>query len=474
MSQKLDWSKFYNTIDGKLETTSQTRHGIDPATGNAGPDVPISTAEHVDRAATAAHKAFASWAQVPWAGRKKAVLAFADALEQESDAFVQHLTKEQGKPLVFARVEIDMSIHWIREMAKFELPEEHILEGDKEIVTRFVSLGVCVGLVPWNYPVLLAVGKITPALISGNTMIVKPSPFTPACGLKLVELGQRFFPPGVLQALSGGDDLGPLLTSHPVPAKISFTGSTFTGKKVMESASKTLKRVTLELGGNDPALVFDDVDVDHVAPKVAGLAFLNSGQICLALKRIFVQESIAEEFLTALVKATKNLKVGAGHEPDVYLGPLQNSMQYERVKGFFSDIEKEKWKVAVGGTNPDGPGYFITPTIIDRPSETSRIVEEEPFGPIVPYLTFKDEADAVQKANNTKMGLGASVWSKDIERANRIARRLEAGTVWVNTHFELDPRVSFGGHKESGIGAEWGLGGLKSFCNSQTLFLKRT
>ncbi|KAL1796119.1 hypothetical protein ACET3X_006343 [Alternaria dauci] len=469
---KLDWSRFYNIINGKLESTSQTRHGIDPATGDAGPEVPVSTADDVDRATAAAQKAFVSWAQVPWAERKKAILAFADALEEESEPFVQHLTKEQGKPLVFARVELDMSVQWMRELAKIEIPEERIDNGDKEIVTRFVPLGVAVGLVPWNYPVLIAAGKIVPALITGNTMIIKPSPFTPACGLKLVELGQRFFPPGVLQALSGGDNLGPMLTEHPVPAKISFTGSTFTGKKVMASASKTLKRVTLELGGNDPAIVFDDVDVDHVAQKVAGLAFLNSGQICLALKRIFVQESIAEKFLPALVKATENLKVGAGNEPDVYLGPVQNSMQYDRVKGFFEDIDKENMTVAVGGKNPkDGRGYFITPTIIDRPAETSRIVAEEPFGPIVPFLTFKDEEDAVRKANDTNMGLGASVWSKDVERANRVAKRLEAGTVWVNTHFELDPRVSFGGHKESGVGTEWGVGGLKSYCNSQTLFL---
>jgi acyl-CoA reductase-like NAD-dependent aldehyde dehydrogenase len=382
------------------------------------------------------------------------------------------LTKEQGKPLVFARVELDMSVQWMRSLAALELPEERLTSGsNKEIVTRYVPLGVCVGLVPWNYPVLLACGKIVPALVTGNTMIVKPSPFTPACGLKLVELAQAFFPPGVLQGLSGGDDLGPMLTEHPVPAKISFTGSTATGKRVMASASKTLKRVTLELGGNDPAIVFDDVDVDHVAEKVAGLAFLNSGQICLALKRIFVQESLAEKFLPALVKATKNLKVGAGNEPNVYLGPIQNSMQYDRVKGFFADISSSNQTVAVGGTNPSGPGYFITPTIIDRPSTTSRIVTEEPFGPIVPFLTFTDEEDAVRKANDTNMGLGASVWSSNVERANRVAKKLEAGTVWVNTHFELDPRVSFGGHKESGIGTEWGVEGLKSFCNSQTLFL---
>lgn len=225
-----------------------------------------------------------------------------------------HIADMLFSQLAFARVELDMSVHWIREIAKLELPEEHIVKGDKEIVTRYVPLGVSVGLIPWNYPVLLAVGKITPALTSGNTIIIKPSPFTPACGLKLVELGQRFFPPGVLQALSGDDDLGPMLTSHPIPAKISFTGSTITGKKVMESASKTLKRVTLELyvvltsykqsliltcncsGGNDPAVVFEDVDIDYVAQKVAELAFLNSGQVCK--EKCLFRASFSSTFLT--------------------------------------------------------------------------------------------------------------------------------------------------------------------------------
>ncbi|PSN66689.1 aldehyde dehydrogenase-like protein [Corynespora cassiicola Philippines] len=474
MPAKLQWSTFQNTINGKLESTPTTRHGIDPATGEPGPEVPVCTTAEVDRAMEAAQAGFAVWSEVPASERQKAVLAYADALEAEKDAFSQMLVKEQGKPLVFAQMELDLSVHWIRTMAKLELPEEKLVEDDKEIIVRYTPLGVCVGIVPWNYPVLLAVGKIAPALLTGNSIVIKPSPFTPACGLKLCELAQQFFPPGVIQGLSGGDDLGPMLTAHPVPAKISFTGSTFTGKKVMESASKTLKRVTLELGGNDPAIVFEDVDIPQVAERVAGLAFLNSGQICIALKRIFVQASIADKFLDALVAATKKLKLGPGNEPDVYLGPIQNSMQYERVKGFFSDIDKEKWKVAVGGKNPEGPGYFITPTIIDRPDESSRIVREEPFGPIVPFLTFKGEADAVKKANDTNMGLGASVWTADIERGNRVARKIQAGNVWVNTHFELDPRVPFGGHKESGIGTEWGLGGMKSYCNSQTLFLKRS
>ncbi|KAH7072464.1 aldehyde dehydrogenase-like protein [Paraphoma chrysanthemicola] len=470
-SDALDWTTFRNTVDGKLENTKESRHSINPATGKPGPEVPISSREDVDRACDAGAAAFKKWSQVPWAERRKAIEAYVNALEAEKDGFIQLLTQEQGKPLQFARVELDMSIQWMRSLAALEIPEESYPEDNKDVIVRYTPLGVAVGIVPWNYPILLAAAKIVPCLLTGNTMIVKPSPFTPAGDLKLVELAQRFFPPGVLQCLSGDDNLGPWLTAHPVPAKISFTGSTFTGKKVMESASKTLKRVTLELGGNDPALIFEDVDIDDVAQKVATFSFLNSGQICLALKRIFVQESIADKFLQALVKATEQLKVGPGDQPDVFLGPIQNSMQYERVKGFFSDIEKENWKVAAGGTNPSGPGYFITPTIIDRPADTSRIVTEEPFGPIIPFLTFSSEEDAVAKANDTKMGLGASVWSKDVKRANRVAKQIEAGTVWVNTHFELDPRVSFSGHKESGIGSEWGVGGLKSYCNAQALFL---
>merc|ERR1711939_190702 len=291
---------------------------------------------------------------------------------------------------------------------------------------------------------------------------------------KIVELAQQFFPPGVVQALSGGDDLGPMLTAHPGPDKISFTGSTVTGKKVMESAAKTLKRVTLELGGNDPAIVCANVDVAAAAQKVTSLAFMNSGQICLAVKRIYVHESIYEQFRDEAVKFAKSIKSGEGNEEGVFLGPVQNSMQFEKVKTFFSDIEKEKGNVAVGGKNEDKPGYFITPTIIDNPADDSRIATEEPFGPIVPLMTWTDEDDVIARANNTKMGLGASVWSNDLEEASRIARQLDAGSVWVNTHLELDPNAPFGGHKESGVGYEWGVGGLRSFCNAQTLYLKKS
>ncbi|RFU28343.1 hypothetical protein B7463_g8002, partial [Scytalidium lignicola] len=462
-SAPLDWTSFYNIIDGNLETTAKTRHSINPATGQAGPEVPLVDKNDVERAMPAAKRAAETWAEVPYSDRQKAILAFTDAIEVEKQTFISKLTEEQGKPLHFSSIEIDLTLHWMRTMAKMELPEEKTIEADKEVVIRYTPLGVAVALIPWNYPILLAAAKIVPAVVTGNTIIVKPSPFTPAGGLKLCELAQRFFPPGVVQGLSGDDSLGPLLTEHSLPAKISFTGSTFTGKKVMESASKTLKRVTLELGGNDPAIICDDVDIADVAPKVASLDFLNSGQLCLAIKRIYVDEKIVDKFIVALNQATKKLQVGPGNQPGVKVGPLQNAPQYERVKGFFADIEKENWKVEVGGTIPDGPGYFITPTIINRPNENSRIVTEEPFGPIVPVLTFSSDQEAIKNANNSKMGLGASVWSSNIDRANKIAHKLEAGSVWVNTHFEIDPRMPFGGHKESGIGVEWGIAGLKSF-----------
>ncbi|KIV91585.1 hypothetical protein PV10_06105 [Exophiala mesophila] len=465
---------FYNTINGKLTTTEKTRHGTNPATGKPLAEVPVSTQQDVDDAVAAAKAAFKTWSKVPLADRQKAVKDFADGLEKYVPEFGKLLTSEQGKPNQFAVGEIQTGVHWLRALADIKFDEQVVQEDDdKQVIVRYTPLGVTVGIVPWNFPVHLACGKIAPSVITGNPIIIKPSPFTPYCDLKLGELAQQYFPPGVVQVLSGDDNLGPWLTAHPGPDKISFTGSTFTGKKVMESASKTLKRVTLELGGKDPAIICKDVDIATVAQKIGTLAFLNSGQICLAIKRIYVHEDIYEKFREAIVAFTKTLKVGEGNEEGVFLGPIQNSMQYEKVKTFFSDIEKEKWNVAVGGKNEDKPGYFITPTIIDKPADDSRIVTEEPFGPIVPLLTWKDEDDVIARANNTKMGLGASVWSNDLEQASRLARQLEAGSVWVNTHLEVDPNAPFGGHKESGVGSEWSISGLRSFCNSQTLYLKK-
>ncbi|KAF5549195.1 aldehyde dehydrogenase [Fusarium mexicanum] len=451
---------FVQIIDGQSAPTKETRHGLNPANLQEMAKVPVATQQDLDRAVAAARKAFKIWSKIPYEERRESVLAFAGAVDSHRNEFQALLTAEQGKPVPQAAYETDAAIEWMRGMAQIPLPED-VLEDTEQrtIISRHTPIGVVAALVPWNFPLLLATGKIAPALLTGNVIIVKPSPFTPYGGLKLVELAQQFFPPGVVQSLSGDDKLGPWMTSHPGVDKISFTGSTATGKAVLRSASSTLKRVTLELGGNDPAIIFPDVDIDKTAEKVAFFAFLNSGQICLNLKRIFVHQSIYPQFKEALVKYVKSYTLGDGSKGGVTHGPLQNAPQFKRVKGFFEDIEKEGWNFAVGGKIESSEGYFVTPTIIDVPPETSRIVVEEPFGPIVPLLTWSSEEEVIERANDTTMGLGASIWCNDIRRAHRIAREIQAGNVWVNTHFDLTPMAAFGGHKESGIGNEWGANG---------------
>lgn len=290
-------------------------------------------------------------------------------------------------------------------------------------------------------------GKVIPALLTGNTIIVKPSPFTPYTTLKAVEIAQSIYEPGVVQAVGGDDKLGPMLTAHPGISKISFTGSIATGKKIMAACASTLKRVTLELGGNDASIILPDVDIKKTAPQVVMGAFQNSGQVCVATKRIYIHESIYAEFLAEMVAFTKTIQVGAP-ESGSLLGPIQNQMQYEKVKEFFDDTRKNGYKFAVGAESvAAGKGFFIQPTIIDNPPNASRIISEEPFGPIVPTQPWSDEEEVIARANNTLTGLGACVWGKDVAHAEKIAKRLEAGSVFVNSFEKPTPQAIFGGHK---------------------------
>ncbi|GIJ88214.1 hypothetical protein Asppvi_007132 [Aspergillus pseudoviridinutans] len=468
-----DFTTFHNVINNELTTTAQTRHGINPANRQPNPEVPVSTQEDLDRAVDAARKAFRTWSKTSVDERRTALNTFADKIEANKDALARLMTQEQGKPLSQSTVEVRMAVQWTRTLPTIEIPETVIEDTDEHtIIQRYTPLGVCGAIVPWNFPVLLAVGKIVPAVYTGNTVIVKPSPFTPYCGLKLAELAAQCFPPGVVQALSGGDDLGPMITEHPGIDKISFTGSTLTGKRVMASCAKTLKRVTLELGGNDPAIVCDDVNIDAVIPKIGILSFLCSSQICMMVKRLYVHEKIYDEFREKLVAFVASLKVGDGTEPDVFFGPVQNDMQYGKAKDLVESLSAEGLTTALGGTIQDSAGYFVPPIIVDNPPESARVVQEEPFAPILPMLKWSDEDDVIARANATEMGLGASVWSKDMARARRIADQLESGSVWINSHFDVSPKAPFGGHKSSGIGTEWGLNGLTAYCNSQTLWVK--
>ncbi|CAL5873715.1 uncharacterized protein PFLUO_LOCUS7997 [Penicillium psychrofluorescens] len=473
-SGPLEFATFHNVISNELSSTTTTRHGINPANSKPNPEVPVSTQEDVDRAVKSARNAFKKWSKTSFEERRAALSAFAKAIEANAHMFAKTLTMEQGKPLNQAATEVEMTITWIRAMIQIEIKENVIEEKDDlKIVQRYVPMGVAGAIVPWNFPMLLAIGKVVSAVYTGNSVIVKPSPFTPYCDLKLAELATRFFPPGVVQCLSGDDSLGPMLTEHPDIDKISFTGSTATGKRVMASCAKNLKRVTLELGGNDPAIICDDVDIDAIIPKIGISSYLCSSQICMMIKRLYVHEKIYDTFLEKMIAFVKTLKIGDGTEPDVFFGPIQNKMQFEKAKALLSSITTEKLKVVLGGSINDSHGYFVHPTIIDNPPELSRIVQEEPFAPILPIVKWSNEDDVLDKANALGTGLGASVWTKDFERATRIANQLQAGSVWVNSHFDISPKVPFGGHKQSGIGTEWGLTGLLGYCNSQTQWLRK-
>ncbi|CAI7576697.1 unnamed protein product [Penicillium pancosmium] len=473
-AKPLDFTTFQNVINNQLSSTATTRHSINPATSRPNPEVPVSTQEDLDKAVKAARDAFKVWSKTSFEERRKALHAYADAIEANADGFAKTLTMEQGKPLSQSTVEVGMAGTWIRGLTALEIPINTIEETEeRKIIQRYTPLGVCGAIVPWNFPVLLAIGKIAPALYTGNTIIVKPSPFTPYCDIKLVELATQFFPPGVVQVLSGDDALGPMITEHAGIDKISFTGSIATGKRVMASCAKTLKRVTLELGGNDPCILCEDVDIDAIIPKIGILSYLCSSQICMMIKRLYVHEKIYDEFLEKLVAFVKTLKVGDGTEADTFFGPVQNKMQYEKAKDLFSSISADELKAVLGGSIEDSKGYFIHPTIIDNPPESSRVVQEEPFAPILPVMKWSDEDDVIAKANALETGLGASVWSKDFERGTRIADQLQSGVVWVNSHFDVQPNAPFGGHKQSGLGVEWGLSGLLGYCNSQTQWLKK-
>ncbi|KAJ5301647.1 hypothetical protein N7508_006510 [Penicillium antarcticum] len=474
-STPLDFTTFSNVINNELTSSSQTRTGINPATTEPNPPVPVSTQDDLDKAVKAARTAFKTWSKTSFNERRKALNAWADAIDANADGFAKTLTMEQGKPLTQASAEVGMVGTWTRGLSSIEIKENVIEEtDDRKIVQRYTPMGVVGAIVPWNFPVLLAVGKIVSAVYTGNPVIVKPSPFTPYCDLKLAELAAHFFPPGVIQCLSGDDSLGPMFTDHAGIDKISFTGSIITGKRVMASCAKTLKRVTLELGGNDPAIICNDVDIDAVIPKIGILSYLCSSQICMMIKRLYVHEEIYDAFLEKLITFVKTLKVGNGTEADTFFGPVQNEMQFKKAKELFSTIKTENLKPALGGTIENSAGYFIHPTIIDNPPDSSRVVQEEPFAPILPIMKWSNEDDVIERANALETGLGASVWSKDFERATRIADQLQSGSVWVNSHFDVSPTAPFGGHKQSGMGVEWGLTGLLGYCNSQTQWLKKS
>ncbi|GJE44741.1 aldehyde dehydrogenase family protein [Methylobacterium soli] len=461
-------SPYKMLIDGQLVDGDGEIDVIDPARAAPFATAPRASERQLDEAVAAAKRAFSAWSARPLRERQILLGELADRLEAQTDHFARLLTAEQGKPLPQAMFEVAATVRGIRFGANLSLDGERRTHAGGTFDLQRKPLGVVACIMPWNFPMVLASNKYAPALLAGNTVILKPAPTTPLTSLELGRIARDVFPAGVVNVITDDNDLGPLLTRHPDIAKVSFTGSIAAGKQVMRSAADTVKRVTLELGGNDPALVLADADLDRSIAGLVGTAFLNAGQICVAPKRIYVAARIYDAFCERFASAAARLRMGAGSQEGVELGPLQNRRQFERVRAIIADAET-RGVILTGGRTTERAGYFIEPTVVRDIAEGSALVDEEQFGPVVPLIRFDEEREAVARANHGAFGLGASVWSRDLDRARALAWTLEAGTVWINQHLALGPDIPLAGAKQSGLGVEAGTEGLWEFTRLQVL-----
>jgi acyl-CoA reductase-like NAD-dependent aldehyde dehydrogenase len=466
---------FAMTIGGRSVAGISWFDVINPATEEVIGRAPDCSRAQLDEAVTAARKAFPEWKATPLVERQKLVAKIGEIVRELAGDLKYLLTAEQGKPHAASEGDLLDGARWCEAVATLAPPVIVNQDDDeRRSETHFVPIGVVGGIAPWNFPIALAMWKIAPALVAGNVMVLKPSPFTPLTTLRIGEALQAILPPGVLNILTGQDELGPWMTEHPGIDKISFTGSTQTGRKVMASASATLKRVTLELGGNDAAIVLPDVDVRDTAEKLFWAAFFNAGQICIATKRVYIHEDIYDEMLDALTAYAAVVQVGNGANQGVDIGPIQNHLQYRRVVDLIEDAKAQGYALRTPSAVPNGPGYFVPITFVDNPPDDARIVAEEQFGPVLPLMKFRTVDEAVARANASDYGLAGSVWSKDEGVALDIAQRLETGTVWINESLHVTPFASFGGHKQSGLGVENGINGMLEYTNPQTVVLRKS
>lgn len=472
----MDFANEYTlTIDGAAVDTAARIDVVNPATGKAFATAPCAGQAELDRAVDAAKRALPGWKALGWEGRRELLIKAAKAIEPHLDQFTALFVAEQGRPSALAKGEVQMGAWWLKSVARQELPNEIVEDSEtRQVVVKHEPIGVVAAIVPWNFPFLLAMWKIAPALLAGNTMVLKPSPYTPLCSLKLAELWRDILPAGVYNVISGDDALGPLMTAHPGFAKISFTGSTATGKRVMEAASRDLKRITLELGGNDAAIVLPDVDVAEVAPKLFFGSFYNTAQVCIATKRMYIHDDIYDAMRDAFHQLAREAVVGDGSQQGVQYGPVQNRAQYDRVRGLIDGAREEGLTLLEGAAVPEGDGYFIPITLVDNPPENAAVVTEEAFGPVLPLLRFSTIDEVVARANDCDYGLAGAVWSKDIDQAVAVADRIETGTVWINDNFQNGPHIPFAGAKQSGFGVENGLDGLREFTFPKVIFIPKT
>ncbi|HVN00691.1 MAG TPA: aldehyde dehydrogenase family protein [Caulobacteraceae bacterium] len=466
-------SNYKLLIDGALVDGAAEMDVINPATEEVLAKCPRASKAQLDAAVAAAQRAFPAWRDTPIAERKAKLTQIADIIQANAADLARLLTQEQGKPVGDATGEAFGASAFFRYFTMLDLPVKVLDDSEsRKVEVRRRPLGVVGAIVPWNFPLILMAFKVPAALLAGNTMVLKPAPTTPLSTLKFAELIKDVLPPGVLNVIADAGELGAEMTAHPGIRKISYTGSTATGKKVMAGAADALKRITLELGGNDASIVMPGSDPKAVAPKIFAGAFQNSGQVCIAIKRAYVHDSIYDAMCDELAQLAESAVVGDGLQQGTQLGPIQNKTQYERVMGLIESARKDG-KIIAGGERLGEKGYFIKPTIVRDITDGARLVDEEQFGPVLPVIRFSDPEDALARANNSEYGLGGSIWSTDLDQAYDLATRMDTGTVWVNKHAELAPNIPFGGAKGSGIGVELGEEGLAEFTQLQVINVGR-
>lgn len=440
-----------------------------PSTGEALTEVVAASPTLLDEAVAAAKAAAPRWARDVEA-RQRVLSSMAQAVAAHQDLLSQTLALELGLPLKVAAQEAAGAAGFLKYRAT-TVPRIDTLVADAKQNIRVVRtpVGVVGAIVPWNAPLLMACEKIGTALAAGNTMVLKPSPLAPLTVLMLGAIVREIVPAGVLNIIHGPDDLGPAMVAHPDINMISFTGSTVTGRRIMAAAAPTLKRLSLELGGNDAAIVLGDVDVARTAEKVFGAAFYRCGQICVGVKRLYVQRSIHDSFVSALKQIAEATRVGDPFDSATTMGPVSNRAQFEKIKGFSASVAQDGGTIVCGGSALDRPGFFFAPMLVTGLGAQARLVAEEQFGPILPVLPFDDEDEAIAAANDTSYGLGNSVWTDNLLAGPRVAEQLQSGSVWINRHGLVAPDVPFGGMKQSGIGRSNGDVGLDHYCELKTI-----